>query len=266
MESEKTMTRTKIARTAGAVGVVALGIALAANTGCQKYQNYPVVPTSQGMAEDPSNPATEAAIIAAVQYVGNRYPPNGQAVELKGGKTPGKLMVDYPFAINLPAGMRKSFYERIPTKIGPDVVPLTPEIAEQNTLPIYHVSRVQLRFNQGIVDVLRPVPELGESTNGKPIYQKFTVRLQGGFEPWRAVHARAWEPGADDAPEFYFVPDMERVEQFKYSTVWTPAQREEYDRGLLAKAQPYVNPFESKTNVRGTMKTTDGVASEKHSE
>jgi len=60
MESEKIMLK-RIAVTAAVAG---LGIAIAAGTGCQKYQNYPVVPTSQGMAEDPSNPATEAAIIA----------------------------------------------------------------------------------------------------------------------------------------------------------------------------------------------------------
>lgn len=256
-----------IAQLTRTAGILSLGLALTLSTGCQKYQNYPVVPTSKGLAEDPSNPATEAAIVAAVQYVGNRYPPNGHAVEVKDYQTPGKLMVDYPFALNLPAGIRKSFYERIPGKIGPEVVPMTPEVADAGELPVFHVTRVQLRFNSGIVDVLRPVPELGAGTDGKPIYQKFTVRLTGGFEPWRAVHARAWEPGADEAPAFYFVPDMERVEQFKYSTVWTPAQREEYDRGLLARAEPFVNPPEQpKVTVRPKLETTDGVASEKHSD
>ncbi|HYE60879.1 MAG TPA: hypothetical protein VD997_02690 [Phycisphaerales bacterium] len=261
------MNITKITNVAGTAAVVGLAITLALNAGCQKYQNYPVVPTSKGLAEDPSNPATEAAIVAAVQYVGNRYPPNGEPVALKPGKEPGKLMVDYPFALNLPAGMRKSFYERIPGKIGPSVVPLTPEVVEEGTLPIFHVTRVQLRFNSGIVDVLRPVPELGAGPDGKPIYQKFTVRLQGGFEPWRALHARAWDPGFDEAPPVYFVPDMERVEQFKYSTVWTPAQREEYDRGLLARAEPVVTPQEPLTvRVRPKMEVTDGVASEKHTD
>jgi hypothetical protein len=88
-----------------------------------------------------------------------------------------------------------------------------------------------------------------------------TVRLQGGFEPWRAIHARAWEPGQDEAPAFYFVPDMERVEQFKYATEWTPAQREEYDRTMTETPQPFVQS--NKVQWRGKVEVKDGVASEK---
>lgn len=208
--------------------------------GCQKYQNYPPIATARGMAEDPNNPATEQAIVASVQYVANRYPPGGPRYEATNSREAGSLKVNYPLAISVPPGMRKSFYERIPREIGPEVVPVTPELVEVGEVPVVFVTRVQLRFHTGIVDVLRPMPELGKGPDGKPVYQKVTVRLQGGLEPWRAIHARAWEPGADEAPDYYFVPDMERVDQFKY-TQMTPEKQEAYDRQITGRAQPFVD-------------------------
>jgi hypothetical protein len=219
--------------------VAVVGLAAVVGTGCQKYSTYPAVQTAKGMAEDPNSPTNEAVIVAALQYVATRYPPNG-TIYAKAPNATDKLQADYPFAINLPAGMRKSFYERIPTKVGPLVQPVTQELVAKNELPVYHVTRVWLRFNSSTVDVLRPMPELGAGPDGKPVYQNVTVRLEGGFEPWRVLHARAWDPGSDDAPDYYFVPNMERVEQFKYSTAMTPAEQESYDRGLLSTPQPLV--------------------------
>jgi hypothetical protein len=218
------------------LGLVALGL-----PACQKYQNYPAVATARGTPEEPNNPATEAAIVAALQYVATRFPPDGGLLA-EPVKEVEKTQADFPFAVNLPAGMRKSFYERIPTKVGPEVKPLTPDIVEQNSLPIYHVTRVWLRFNSGTVDVLRPVPGLGKGPDGSPVYQKITLRLEGGFSPWRVVHARAWEPGTDDPPPYYYLPDIERVEQFKYSTAMTPEEQNAYDLQLLSKPQPIVTP------------------------
>ncbi len=207
---------------------------------CQKYQNYPSVATARGTPEEPNNPATEAAIVASLQYVATRFPPHG-GIYAKAPDDANKLHADFPFAVNMPAGMRKSFYERIPTKVGPDVKPLTPEIVEQGSLPIYHVTRVWLRFNSGTVDVLRPMTQLGKGPQGT-VYQKVTLRLEGGFSPWRVVHARAWEPGADEPPPFYYLPDLERIEQFKYSTAMTPEEQNAYDLQLLSKPEPIVTP------------------------
>lgn len=221
--------------------LLGLGLLALALPACQKYQNYPGVATARGTPEEPNNPATEAAIVASLQYVATRFPPDG-GIYAKPPQDAHKLQADFPFAVNMPAGMRKSFYERIPTKIGPDVKPLTPEIVEQGSLPIYHVTRVWLRFNSGTVDVLRPMSQLGKGPDGTPVYQKITLRLEGGFSPWRVVHARAWDPGADEAPPFYFLPDLERIEQFKYSTAMTPEQQNAYDLQLLSKPEPIVTP------------------------
>ncbi len=235
------------------VGLCGLAVAVG---GCQKYQNYPAVPTARGMAEDPNNPATESAIVAAVQYVANRYPPGGPRYEALSAQEAGSLKADYPFALSVPPGMRKSFYERIPGKIGPEVVPLTPEVVEQGRLPILFVTRVQLRFQQGIVDVLRPMPELGKGPDGRAVYQKVTVRLKGGFEPWHAIHGRAWEPGADEAPEYYFLPDIERVDQYEYSQMDAQGQ-EAFDRALGDKPRPFVDSSGQRAKPKAVPRDTE---------
>jgi hypothetical protein len=200
------------------VGLIGAVLAGGVGVGCQQYQTYPAVTTARGMAENPNNPNTERAMVAALQYVATRYPPGGQRFEAKTPDEAGRMTADFPFAINVPKGMRKSFYERIATKVGPEVKPLTEEVVADNTLPIYHVTRVWLRFRTGTIDVLRPMPEMGVGPDGTPVYQKVTVRLEGDFTPWRVIHARAWEPGADSSPELYFLPDKERVDQFELST------------------------------------------------
>jgi len=202
--------------------VVAAGLAcvfggMGVGGGCQQYSTYPAVASAEGMAESPNKPATEATMTLALQYVATRYAPAGLQKEPATPADAGKLTVDYPMVVNLPRGMRKSFYERIAKKVGPQVVPMTADV-ENGTLPVYHVTRVWLRFNTATVDVLRPMPEVGVAPGGGPVYQKVTVRLEGGFEPWRVVHARAWEPGTDPAPLAYHVPDVERIDQFEYTT------------------------------------------------
>src|SRR5262245_17921788 len=88
-------------------------LAAAAVGGCQQYTTYPAVPTQHGTSESPNNPATEAAMVAALQYVATRYPPGGPVYGAKTPEEAGRITADYAFAINVPKGMRKSFYERI---------------------------------------------------------------------------------------------------------------------------------------------------------
>jgi hypothetical protein len=192
-------------------------VLLAGTVGCQEYATYPPVSTAKGMSEDMNNPASEAAMVAALQYVATRYPPGGPQMEPKNSTEAGQLKVVYPMAVGLPKGMRKSFYERMANEVGDQTVPLTPEVWDGNRLPVYHVTRVWMRFHEGTVDVMRPMPELGMGPDGKPVYQKVTVKLTGGFEPWRVTYARAWSPGVDATPEPYFLPEIERTNQFKYS-------------------------------------------------
>jgi hypothetical protein len=227
-----------VTRTSKLLAALAGGCILIAG-GCQEYATYPPVATAKGMSEDLNNPGSEHAMVAALQYVATRYPPGGAKFEPKSAAEAGQLKATYPLAINLPKGMRKSFYERMAQDVGSEAVPLTADVWDNNRLPVYHVTRVWMRFHEGTVDVLRPMPELGIGPDGKPVYQKITVKLTGGFEPWRVIHARAWDPGVDAVPEPYYLPDIERTDQFKYSQM-TPEQQAKYVR--TGKAEVITDP------------------------
>ncbi len=221
-------TRTNLSPLPTALLPALLLAAATALTGCQRpYTNYPEIPTAQTAKEDPNSPGSETAIIRAMQFVANRYTPGGPRVDATSAAEAGKVTVDYPLAISLPTGMRKSYYERIARLIGPGVVPVSQEILDAHTPPVYYVTRVWMRRTEGQVDIMRPMEELSQGTEGKPIYQTITVRLVGGgLDPWRVVHARAWEPGIDPIPEPYFVPEVERVDQFNYMKKPPPAPAE----------------------------------------
>jgi hypothetical protein len=206
-----------------ACSLVVLSAGLA---GCFQNATYPAIPTSRGYSEDPNKPASEAAVVAALQYVTSRWTPGQREFDVM--TSPHALpMADYPLVINLPLGTRKLYYDRIARKVGPEVQPATAENTN-GTLPVFHVTRVWLRTDHGIVDVLRPMPELGLDKDGKPIYQKITVRVEGGFKPWNVVHARAWYPGDERTPEFYFNPATDVPSQ------WRISQGEQVQRDLAA--------------------------------
>jgi hypothetical protein len=221
--------------------------------GCQEYATYPAVATAKGMSEDLNNPGSEQAMVAALQYVATRYPPGGPVYEPKNAAEAGELKARYEMAINLPKGMRKSFYERMATEVGDKTVPLTSEVWSSGEVPVYHVTRVWMRFHEGTVDVLRPMPEMGNGPDGKPVYQKVTVKLTGGFEPWRVIHARAWDPGVDATPEPYFLPDIERVDQYTFSQK-TPEQQANDVR--TGNAEHVTDPTSVKWRAKATTETT----------
>lgn len=186
--------------------------------GC--VSNYPAVPTTRGVRDNPNSPAAEQAMIAALRWVGTRYTPGRPDLSQPLPDAASRAEVQYPMAVNLPFGLRKLYYDRVALNTGPEVVPLTPEIASQGSLPIFHVGRVWVRGPGATVDVFRPMPELGLGPDGKTVYQMVTVRLDrdGLAGPWRVIHGRAWEPGWGDVPEFYFVPDVDRWDQWEVST------------------------------------------------
>lgn len=222
--------------------MAAAGLGMTAGLGgCFQNSNYPAIPTSRGFSEDPNKPASEAAMVAALQYVASRWTPGQREFDVS--TAPNALpMADYPLVINLPLGTRKMLYDRIAKKVGPEVQPATPENVN-GTLPVFHVTRVWLRTDHGLVDVLRPMPELGLDKDGMPIYQKITIRLEGGFKPWNVVHARAWYPGDEAPPEFYFNPAYDNPNQ------WRVSSREKMQQDLAA--------FDA---AMGVQPATDGAA------
>jgi len=110
-------------------------------SGCtHQYSNYPEIPSAKGLKQDPNTPASESAMVTAIQFVANRYPPGTLRLDAKDSKEAGEVRPQNAMAINLPRGQRKSFYERIARKVGPAVVPMTADVDAQ--LPVYHVTRV----------------------------------------------------------------------------------------------------------------------------
>lgn len=204
--------------------------ALAALSGlpaCQQYSTYPEIATSRGIPENPNNPAAAACMIASIQYVASRYAPGGPNYAAATAAEQASLSVNTPVVLNLPRGLRRSLYQHITTQVGPKAMPMSDD-ALVSGAPVLHVTRVWLRFNHATVDVLRPMPELGPGTDGRPIYQLVTVRLDGGFEPWHVIHARAFEPNSAEVPEPYFLPAEDRVDQYDYQL----AKDREYKPGL----------------------------------
>lgn len=190
---------------------VLAALCLVGVAGCQQYVSSPGVPTSRGIPENPNKPAAMSCMVEAVRYVATRYPPGD--IYYSPEKPQAALEASYELAVNPPRGLRKSFYERLVKQIGPKAKPIGPD-NEFGQMPVFHVTRVWLRFQTATVDVLRPMPELGPGEDGKPTYQLVTVRLEGGMTPWRVVHARAWEPDGVEVPPAYYMPLEERVDQF----------------------------------------------------
>lgn len=227
--------------------------------GCnQQYANVPEVPSARGLAEDPNKSSSEGAMVVSLQYVANRYAPSTLRYDAATAKEAGELKTELPMVINLPRGQRKSFYERIARKVGPNVVPMTPDVSP--TLPVYHVTRVWLRFSEGWVDVMRPMPELPPGPDGKPVYQTVTLKLKGGVGPWRIVHARAWTPGMDPVPEPYYMPETDRINEFDYTVrgrepitnrpLWDP--QVEGNSGAAEVSEPVVVPATTNSSETGT--------------
>ncbi len=157
--------------------------------GCASYSNYPKI-ESKGLRNDPNSPAIQTALITAVQWVANRYPPGRSPEAVQSAVEPVSVKVNYPIAINLPVGTRRSGYLYVAERIGPEVYPLTPEIWSSGNPPVFHITRVWIRMREARIEVLRPMPELGRGPDGNPVYQPVVVRLVGGFSPWRVEHAR----------------------------------------------------------------------------
>lgn len=182
---------------------------------CQQYVSSPGIPTSRGIPESPNQPAAATAMVRSIQYVANRYPPGSLNFDAASAQDQASTTVPYACVVNLPRGLRRSYYERIAAEIGPECRPMTPEVVHAAE-PTFHVTRVWMRFNTAIVDVLRPMPELGTDPEGKTLYQLVTVRLEGGTEPWHVVHARAHTGQQTALPAPYFMPETERVDQYTW--------------------------------------------------
>jgi hypothetical protein len=178
--------------------------ALLAIAGCQ-YQNAPAIESSHGVLQDPNNPTPVRLMSTAIRFVAARYDPQTRAMmEDPAGPLPNT--VGFPLAIGCPEGLRAEKYQRVARDIGANCVPLTQSVLEDGTLPVWYVARVWVRQSTATVDVYRPMNELPPGPDGKPVYSMITVRFEGYYNDWRAIHARTWGPGDFPKPTPYFMP------------------------------------------------------------
>jgi hypothetical protein len=179
--------------------------------GCSGWGDYKPSDREADLARlpDPNQPNMQRVIAASLQYVLSRYRQGGE---------------EQPIAVNLPPGMRQSNYIMVAKQAGKNVHPLTEEIANTGSMPIYHVGAIELRGNSANVCIFRPTTEIApDPTTGKPVYQMIRVKLEGGFQPWRGLISNSYAPGMETPPQYYALPATDDPFHFEN---WKRAQRE----------------------------------------
>lgn len=223
----------------------AVTLVLAAGTlvGCTGYGRYePGSRTADiDSLPDPNQPNIQRVYTAALQYVISRYRQGGE---------------DQPIAINLPPGTRQSNYFTVASQVGKNVHPLTEEIANTNGMPIYHVGEIQLRGKNADVDIYRPTTEIApDPKTGKPVYVAVRVKLEGGFQPWRALIGRSYPPGMLESPQYYVLPPTEDPFQFEN---WKKEQKALALAGQRADLEARIEKMPTGTTPATTAAQADG--------
>jgi len=176
-------------------GLLLASIALA---GCQGYSSYPTVDGATMTNRSPDAPPQYQIAGMAARYVADRYPPS--APSWASGEP---NQAPEHFVVNIPSGMSRIPYERAIGVAGPGAEAPSPSNAN---LPVYHIARIWSRGHQGVVDVMRPVAEVGEAPGGKPVYQTITVYFEGGFQPWRITGRLVRDALTPEVPALAFLP------------------------------------------------------------
>ena len=184
------------------LGAAILGLAaIAGATGCATYANYP--PIGQDLAvNDPNVVPLPVLMRVATARVLQR--------DANSGDLPAN------WVLNLPRGMTPERARSVLDNTMPDAgVTGGMLVGDEGFrgLPVYSVTRVWLRGSKATVDVIRPVTLDGmqptdENADGVAYtYQKVTLRLEGGFRPWRVANTREWPIGREQRPELFGWPE-----------------------------------------------------------
>lgn len=181
------------ARLLALITAAPLAISLAGCVG--PHHNYPPIPGTPLAVNNPNAPPVDDLMILSLRWLVKKYPP-----ALAGPGVAGEPAL----AINLPAGVRNDVYWRVAREVSDKAVPLSREAVGR--LPIYHIEQLRVREGRADVTVLRPRQELGIGPGGQPVYEGITLRIEGGFSPWRIVRWQTWEPGVIPTPDLYFCP------------------------------------------------------------
>lgn len=162
----------KILGLAIGTGVMALGFG-----GCVSYTNVPV-PNSAPAFKHANSGASIKSISAAVDRVVLRHP-------MKDSQ--GR------YAINLPAGTTPETAREILGKLPKGAV--IPWVGMDDSIPVYHISRIWLRGATGKVDVVYPIDA---NTDGG-----VTAWVHGGDRSWYVERLQYWAPGTIPTPPVY---------------------------------------------------------------
>lgn len=169
--------------------VLALAL-LALGVGCAGYINYPPIGNDWAINNTNINPAhaiMEAGMLRALRRSG----------------APGDLQHG-PYVVNPPQGTElrhaQALVDRlnaVPGFEGAQIV--TPD---NGHLPAYHITRLWVRGDEAIIDILRPVQILRPTEGRTEVHQPYTVWLRGGaLEQWRTTASRDWPIGMETPPE-----------------------------------------------------------------
>lgn len=186
-------------------------------SGCVGYASFPYEEGGKNnfATQDPNTPPADELMALSLDWVVSKYPPRGAGA-------PGTA-TDPSYTINVPKGVRRDVYDKILDKLGGKAAPLTPETA--GTMPIYHIGRIWIRGREAKVDVLRPVLEGPRGPGGAVLYQPVTLRIEGGFEPWRVRRHQVWEVGTVPVPDLYYRPEYDDARRQYHQEARMPATR-----------------------------------------
>lgn len=207
-----------------ALACLTVGLALP-QAGCAGWKTWPPEKPG-GRVPNRDDVNVVATMTLALSRVMTDYPPRGDA---------GQAV-----AINLHEPLvSEQAYRRIARDVersfGVDRA-VSPLGTINAGLPVYHVAAVRIRTNRAEIDVLRPI--FGPGSVDRPeltndlAYEGYTVRLSGGFKPWRVTWVDRFSPGIIAAPPLNFVDRPAAVEpEPEPETVPEPAAEESPDGG-----------------------------------
>lgn len=162
---------------------VLMGGALLLGSGCVSYTNVPV-PNSAPAFKHANSGASIKSMVAALDRVILKHP-------MRDGQS--------RYALNLPAGTTPETASIVVSRLPKGA--MLPYEGMEESVPVYHISRIWLRGASGKVDVVYPID--AETDGG------VTVWVHGGDRSWYVERLQYWSPGTVPTPPLYIPMDGE---------------------------------------------------------
>lgn len=182
------------------------------------YHTTPDIASAKGNVRDPNLYSQTQAVVRSLEWVVNKYPvETPRSITRNDIESGGKPSSSGTIAINLVEGSSEETYDKVcrevSKRLGVDAIPVTDEIARNNSMPIYHVGRTWIRTQNAKIDIFRPMYDLPRHKDGTPIYQCVTVNLRGWLEPWAIDGTQTREPGSIEVPAINAYGTADKADQ-----------------------------------------------------